>query len=384
MFFKVVADNLTEERLASIEHGARERHTLMDRVMLELVEEVSGCEGSSPAWRSNRPRPGARLGVASDVPGDPERARLDEVPFPRLSPSQVGALVGRYHLAVGPDEVRLLCSSGIMHSVYELGVHFVLRVPKDQPEAIADPYTGSVAAPVAHAAGGRTPAIVVFDDERDIAAVPLSLFERAAGEPLVHIGAHPQALGQLWAELGRDLATLHREVTVCDDPYGRLQTHDFLSEHGQLVDELGAAGVIGEDAATWLMAVLSRLQPAAQDRGRYRRFVHGDAQPSNALVAGGHYSAIVDWDDAGWSDPVVDLRYVPVRVADIVVEGYRSGMPMDGNATAEQRLLWDRLIGSLLRLRLRRLARPVSGVISGTQQHRSSRCSLRRQTGTYP
>jgi len=32
--------NLTEERLSSIERGARERHTLMDRVVLELVEEV--------------------------------------------------------------------------------------------------------------------------------------------------------------------------------------------------------------------------------------------------------------------------------------------------------------------------------------------------------
>jgi hypothetical protein len=51
------------------------------------------------------------------------------------------------------------------------------------------------------------------------------------------------------------------------------------------------------------MAVLSRLQPAAQDRGRYRRFVHGDAQPSNVLVVGGHYSAIIDWDYAGWSGP---------------------------------------------------------------------------------
>lgn len=32
--------NLTEERLASIERQARERHTLMDRVVVELVEEV--------------------------------------------------------------------------------------------------------------------------------------------------------------------------------------------------------------------------------------------------------------------------------------------------------------------------------------------------------
>jgi hypothetical protein len=37
--------HLSEERLASIERGARERHTLMDRVMLELVEEVRRLQG---------------------------------------------------------------------------------------------------------------------------------------------------------------------------------------------------------------------------------------------------------------------------------------------------------------------------------------------------
>jgi hypothetical protein len=36
----MTAGNLTVERLESIERGARERHTLMDRVVLELVEEV--------------------------------------------------------------------------------------------------------------------------------------------------------------------------------------------------------------------------------------------------------------------------------------------------------------------------------------------------------
>ena len=40
MFATVAMGNLTEERLEGIERGARERHTLMDRVVLELVEEV--------------------------------------------------------------------------------------------------------------------------------------------------------------------------------------------------------------------------------------------------------------------------------------------------------------------------------------------------------
>jgi hypothetical protein len=39
-------DNLSEDRLANIERGARERHTLLDRVVLELVEEVRRLRGT--------------------------------------------------------------------------------------------------------------------------------------------------------------------------------------------------------------------------------------------------------------------------------------------------------------------------------------------------
>ena len=46
MFACVVAGSLTEERLESIERRARERHTLMDRVVLELVEEVRRLRGA--------------------------------------------------------------------------------------------------------------------------------------------------------------------------------------------------------------------------------------------------------------------------------------------------------------------------------------------------
>lgn len=40
MFPDMSASNLSNERLDSIELGARQRHTLMDRVVIELVEEV--------------------------------------------------------------------------------------------------------------------------------------------------------------------------------------------------------------------------------------------------------------------------------------------------------------------------------------------------------
>lgn len=45
MFVDVHPGSLTEERLESIERGARERRTLMDRVVLELVDEVRRLRG---------------------------------------------------------------------------------------------------------------------------------------------------------------------------------------------------------------------------------------------------------------------------------------------------------------------------------------------------
>jgi hypothetical protein len=46
------ATRLTDDRLASIEQGALERYTLLDRVIIELVEEVRRLRqivaGSSP------------------------------------------------------------------------------------------------------------------------------------------------------------------------------------------------------------------------------------------------------------------------------------------------------------------------------------------------
>lgn len=282
--------------------------------------------------------------------GSTEVQSLYDTPFPALSHDQLAAVIERHHLAVAPDAVKPMRSTGIVHRVYSLGGSLVLRVPKEHPEAIADAYTGSVAAPVAYAAGVRTPALVAFDDDRDIVAVPYSIFERAPGEPLVLTGAYPQDLGELWADLGRDLALLHSSVRVCDDPGGRLDHHVSPGEHQQLVEDLRHSGVIGDEATSWLTVVLSRLQPATQGRHLYRRFVHGDAQPSNVLTLGSHYSAIIDWDDAGWADPVTDLHYLPLRAADLVLAGYRSIAPMDGDASAEERLLWDKLTDALLRV----------------------------------
>jgi hypothetical protein len=44
---------LTDDRLASIERAAQERHTLIDRVIIELVEEVRRLRGIVAEGTSN-------------------------------------------------------------------------------------------------------------------------------------------------------------------------------------------------------------------------------------------------------------------------------------------------------------------------------------------
>jgi hypothetical protein len=153
--------------------------------------------------------------------------------------------------------------------------------------AIAETYTVSVATPAGHAAGISTPDLVAFDDERDIAPVPLSVFERAPGEPLLRVGAHPHDLRALWHDVGRELALLHANVRGCDDPNGYLDDHSLVADHEELVTALREDGILGEDATVWLDEVLERLRPFRDLSDTYRRFIHGDVTPSNVLVKGG-------------------------------------------------------------------------------------------------
>jgi Ser/Thr protein kinase RdoA (MazF antagonist) len=161
----------------------------------------------------------------------------DDAPFPELSAEQLTAIVGRHELGVALDQISRLRSTGVVHTVYALGDAYVLRVPKPIPDATTDTYTESVAAPVARDAGVRTPALIVFDDERDIVEVPYTVFERWDGEGLVDLGSADRS--DLWRAVGRDLATLHLNVADCPDP------NNWLDEAGRStdIDDLLAAAV---------------------------------------------------------------------------------------------------------------------------------------------
>jgi len=278
---------------------------------------------------------------------------LEHAPFLELTAEQLRAIVDRHGISVGEDDVQRVNSMGIVHSIYALGKSSLLRVPKLHPYALADAYTGSVAAPAAVRAGVSTPRLLVFDESCDIAPVPFSIFERVHALPLSdRLGSDPQKYWQIWRELGHQLAILHANVTAVPDPDGHLDAHDRLQDPEPLLVELERSGYLGNEAAPWARDALDRLRPAVPPANTFHRFIHGDVTATNVLVRDDTFHYIIDWDDAGWGDPAMDLVSLPLRVVDAALVGYRSVMPLDGDDTAEQRILWDKLIGALARLRL--------------------------------
>jgi aminoglycoside phosphotransferase (APT) family kinase protein len=296
--------------------------------------------GVGVAWR--------RLSAMADT-----AVPLKNAPFLELTKHELRAIVDRHGITVDFDAVHRLESMGIVHSIYALGNELVLRVPKAHPDALADAYTGSVAAPAAVAAGVSTPRLLVFDESFDVVPVPFSIFERVHAEPLsASLGPHPQTHGSAWHALGRELATLHGNVSALADPHGYLDPHTRMHDHEPLITDLQRDGLLGDEAATWAHDALRRLQPAVPPPDRFRRFLHGDITATNVLVRDNAFRSLIDWDDAGWGDPAMDFVSLPLRVIDATLAGYRSVAPLDGDDTAEQRILWDKLIGALQRLRL--------------------------------
>jgi hypothetical protein len=63
------------------------------------------------------------------------------------------------------------------------------------------------------------------------------------------------------------------------------------------------------------------------------------------------YLALIDWGSAGWGDPAWDFAGVPLRAVPWMLAGYRQVAPLDGDETAEARILWRHLQLALFLLR---------------------------------
>lgn len=252
----------------------------------------------------------------------------DSVPFPELERSQIAAICAKHGL--GSPVVGRMRSTGVVNSIYTLG-NLVLRVPKNMAPALSDTYTESVACPVAWDHGVRTPRLVVWDEDTDILEVPFTIHERVDGVP-----PELDFDGQLWRDVGRDMARMHIEITDCPDPLGRLDDAGRVSEEGVLT------WARGTDVQGWIERCVERLKPLISEPVD-DVFLHNDVSNGNVLHKDGAYAAVIDWGDAGWGDPSLEFASLPMVAAIGMLEGYRDVTHLP-DVTTEARILWDKIV----------------------------------------
>jgi aminoglycoside phosphotransferase (APT) family kinase protein len=137
------------------------------------------------------------------------------------------------------------------------------------------------------------------------------LMRRVQGEARGHrLVRDPAAIvhGEgLAAQLGAELARLHRVappvagLEFIPVPRGSAALAR-VAEYRRHLDALQSSECVLE----WGLAWLEKHAPAAVPP----RFVHADFRTGNYLVDGGELTAILDWEFAGFSDPLEDLGWM--------------------------------------------------------------------------
>jgi len=158
----------------------------------------------------------------------------------------------------------------------------------------------------AHAAGVTVPEPCFCCDDPKVIGGPFFLMHRvegvAAGFRLVKTGPDPG----LARQLGRDLARIHTIRPPRDDleflgPAPAHPAGDTVARFRRYLDELAAPHPVLEWGLDW-------LERNAPDREEVV-LCHRDYRTGNYMVAGGLLTGVLDWEFAGWSDPLEDIGW---------------------------------------------------------------------------
>lgn len=253
----------------------------------------------------------------------------------------LAALAERH--GVPPGTVARLPDTGIFNAIYALGDRFILRVPRRHPLHDEALWKESIVVPLARAAGVRAPELLSYDTSCSVLPVPYVLYERVPGETLAHLDLEPEEASEVWRETGRDLARLHHRVERGGEAAG-LPVLKPGPDPRDLAERLATGGWITASETRWLTRWLDRLAPAAL-APITPHLIHGDLQTTNIMVRpdSSTYAALIDWGGAGWADPALDFAGVPLRAVPFMLEGYREIASLEGDDTAEERILWRHL-----------------------------------------
>jgi hypothetical protein len=135
----------------------------------------------------------AKLGIRDNAQMEPDSGNA-EATATSIASNPVDAILAAHRI---PGPWQVLEATGIANRIY--ATHdFVLRVATDHHDAIVDALTESMAAPAARQAGILTPRLIAFDNSRNIADRPFSLWERVHGETLGRFRCSPKMCEHTW------------------------------------------------------------------------------------------------------------------------------------------------------------------------------------------
>lgn len=289
-----------------------------------------------------------RSGTSMSISSEASSGDVADAPYPDLSSAELEAIARKHGLPLGPWEA--LPIRGIVNRVYACE-DAILRIPRNEPDALRDTMTESMAVPLAMASGIRTPALLAFDNDRDVVGVPFGAYARIHGDVILE--ALPGEAERLIAceKLGEDLALLHSSVPRIADPHGILDVPepDDPREH---LASLERDGFLAVEEAIWLGRWIDHLEPAFAFE-KPEVFCHWDLHELNVLVDHAGDPWLIDWGDAGYGDPAEEFGVFPLAGIPSMLEGYLREREVDEGFAG--RLLWAQLC-----LALRRAARPAS------------------------
>lgn len=191
------------------------------------------------------------------------------------------------------------------------GLHdLVLR--KDAPSNVAVSHSRAEEFAIlraAHAAGVIVPLPCVLCEDTDVLGTPFFLMHRALGTAAGHKLAKSDANDALAAELGINLARIH---AVADAPELTFITKPSsppaavtIAEYRTHLDALPDRHPALEWGLSWLE--VNAPEPVTPV------FCHRDYRTGNYMVDNGKLTAVLDWEFAGWNDPMEDIGWLTAK-----------------------------------------------------------------------
>lgn len=161
----------------------------------------------------------------------------------------------------------------------------------------------------AHDAGVTVPVPCVLCEDTDVLGTPFFLMHCVTGTAAGHKLAKSDVNDDLAAELGRNLARIHAiadspELAFVEKP-SQAPAMATIADYRAHLDALPDRHPSVEWGLSWLAA--NAPDPVTPV------FCHRDYRTGNYMVDDGKLTAVLDWEFAGWNDPMEDIGWLTAK-----------------------------------------------------------------------